>query len=1045
MKKEDAIKNFVRRYYRILYEKESFDRIRYKDLKRVYFGKELQHKFGIPRDKEICNFLVDFLIKAQRISDKETLEKIISESPFLKMSNIRPDDYTALMDLVTKKYAIKEDMQGLKEVERIEKQLEWIKRGSTKKIDDLIQKREEEYRRLPSILDDIDFNEPKELPKEDEIKEWWEELNLRENPFPGPLDGFFLINKSLYDEIIVETQPIQWALTKIKRGQFDFFHRGFLLGGEFGTGKTTFFDFMAPHLTIKRIEPIRISLSENISEAHYVQKFEKEMCMKIAKIAKIYSLPITSSIIDFEEARLQMLEIQGKGAKGFFVFLDDLHKHKDSNRVFNFLASLQITKNIFSRDGINVVFVVSGFPIWRDKIRQDSALTGFFDAGDELILPEVTPEIAAQAIKKRLQAFSINPEKELTVKEEFLKTIFKIVSSEIGRANIGFRPYIQEAVKKFKEKKFDILSIDFTKVDEDIMKEIRLTLEANDDFKKSISKLVFAGGIKKKEVREMTLKVLCEIYLRRGVREDEEIFDKNMFSFKKLSECGLIQKYDREDELVWKITPLLNELNKNIITQFNLSMEDYLVPIYSAPTLKLKKEKIEQNKVEIFEQDLREWKGKLEPSFEASLKIALKIYSENIFPFTETQSKKLNSLSMTFKIGKIRECIWMMMKSIFGFESPLLLDICGESNILGWTLRHRTLEYTQHFISLEQNLPKGGIERDYITRLISFANDAFGELWAEFKESMNIYQSCYVKCCEIPRKVLRTTYSEYNNIFSITQPREEYFASLNKLVGEIEETIRQYLLVSCTLIFGPYHLRIKYYPENIRKYITKNVPSSSTFYESYNEFENLNRGQYRFLFTQIGKSSEFYRFIIQPIIEKWDLQDIKSFFELFGDLNIIAGHRKIISVEDIKKDVPTFFRLAYRLISSISKRLRDLVILMNTVLFTNGKTFIVFGYQYERERQAIKAAEIDEATDVPGAIYHHEITSALLNDGISKIMENSDNLFGFIELDLLNIEETRIKFNMNYCESIALITYFLANCKIRVVPLYGTNICLLEI
>ena len=126
MKKEDAIKNFVRRYYRILYEKESFDRTRYKDLKRVYFGKELQHKFGIPRDKEICNFLVDFLIKTQRISDKETLEKIISESPFLKMSNIRADDYTALMDLVTKKYAIKEDMQGLKEVERIEKQLEWI-------------------------------------------------------------------------------------------------------------------------------------------------------------------------------------------------------------------------------------------------------------------------------------------------------------------------------------------------------------------------------------------------------------------------------------------------------------------------------------------------------------------------------------------------------------------------------------------------------------------------------------------------------------------------------------------------------------------------------------------------------------------------------------------------------------------------------------------------------------------------------------------------------------------------------------------------------
>jgi len=400
---------------------------------------------------------------------------------------------------------------------------------------------------------------------------------------------------------------------------------------------------------------------------------------------------------------------------------------------------------------------------------------------------------------------------------------------------------------------------------------------------------------------------------------------------------------------------------------------------------------------------------------------------------------------MTFKIGKIRECIWMMMKSIIRFESPLLLDICGESNILGWTLRHRTLEYSQHFISLEQNLPKGGIERDYIARLISFANDAFGELWSEFKESMNIYQSCYVKCHEIPRKVLKTIFSEYKNIFFITQPREEYFDSLNKFVEKIEQTIRQYLLVSCTLIFGPYHLRIKYYPEDIKKYITKSVPSSSTSYESYNEFENLNRGQYRFIFTQIGKSSEFYRFIIQPIIEKWDSQDIKSFFELFGDLNIVAGHRKIISVEDIKKDVPTFFRLAFRLTSAISKRLRDLVILMNTVLFTKGKTFIVFGYQHEKERAVIKTAKIEEMTDTPHAIYYHEITSALLNDGISKIMDNSDNLFGIIELDLLNIEENRINFNMNYCESIALITYFLAKSKIRVVPLYGTNVCLISI
>jgi hypothetical protein len=325
MNKEEAIRNFVRKNYTLLKDKETFDRKRYKDIKKVYFGKELRFRFGNPRDKEICNcFVEDFLIKTQRISDKETLEQIISETPFLKMNNIKADDYIALIDLTTKKYAIKEEIHGLNEFEKQEQYIEWLKKERVKeldehakKYDELIEQKKEVYRRLPSILDDADFDEPKELPKEDETKEWWEELNLRENPFPGPMMGFFQIDKSLYDEIIVETPPIQWALAKIKKEKIDIFHKGFLLGGEFGTGKTTFFDFMAPHLTIIPVEPILIAITDKISVAYYVQNFEKQMCIEIAKIAKSYGLPRTSSIIEFEEAKLLMQKIQERGAKGF--------------------------------------------------------------------------------------------------------------------------------------------------------------------------------------------------------------------------------------------------------------------------------------------------------------------------------------------------------------------------------------------------------------------------------------------------------------------------------------------------------------------------------------------------------------------------------------------------------------------------------------------------------------------------------------------------------------------------------------------------------
>jgi len=277
------------------------------------------------------------------------------------------------------------------------------------------------------------------------------------------------------------------------------------------------------------------------------------------------------------------------------------------------------------------------------------------------------------------------------------------------------------------------------------------------------------------------------------------------------------------------------------------------------------------------------------------------------------------------------------------------------------------------------------------------------------------------------------------------RPKREYFGFLNKLVGDIEETIRQYLLVSCSLIFGQQHVRIKYYPEDIRKYVVKKIPSSSTSYESYNEFENLNRGQYRLLFTQIGKTSELYRFIIHPVIKNWDSQDISAFFYLFGELNITTSHMKTISVEDMKKDVPTFFRLACRLISAISDRLISLVVFNSTILRSNGKTAVVFGYNCEKHGRTMRMAETEEATDLSKAICHHDITGTCSTSSTSKIMDNSNNVFAGVELDLMDIEETRIKFGMTYCESIALITNLVANGEVRVIPLYGTSICLARI
>lgn len=1047
MKREDALIAFVRNNFKLLKEKDNFDKKKYDAIKKDFFAKKLKHKFGIPRDKEICNYLVGLLIKSQDIADKEHLEPIISETPFLRNNNIQADEYLHLIDIAKNKYAIKEELEVLNPIEKLEKMTEFVKRESIKEIDELIQQKQEEYRKLPSILDDEKLTEPEELPQRTEEREWWEELNLKENPFPGSLDGFSQINKSLYKEIIIETQPIKWALSKLPKATSDLFHKGFLLGGEFGTGKTTFFDYMAPLFVMEHIEPIRVAISDNMSVSHYIQKFEKLICIEITKLAKKYQINDFGRICDFEESRLVMYEIQQHGVKGYFIFIDDLHKNIESSMVFKFLSNLQIIKNTFSRDNINVFFMVAGFPSWRDRILQDSALTGFFDASDELILPTVTPELAASAIKKRLQAYSINPEKELSVKPEFFKIIFKKVSSEIGEKNIGFRPYIQEALNYFIAKKYDILNIDFTRLSDETIHEIKKMLESNNSFKKHIDKLIFGGGIKKKEIRELTLKLLCEIYLRQGVEEDETIFINNKFSFKQLIDSNLIQKYNRNGKLAWKIAHNLDDLNKKVIGRHNLSLEDYLLPIYSFPTIRQKDKIIERTKVEAYEEDLRNLSGYLDYSILENTQNALKLYSENIFPYAENVKQKTISQIKNAQLEKIRECIWSLMKSIIKFESPSLLDICGERDIRGWKLRHRSLEASQHFIALEQNMETegGDVEEVDTARLISYANDTFDELWHELKKSITIYQSSLVKCYDLRKEILETIYSEHDHLFAFSRPKEEYFETFQKYIETVEKDLRQYLLVSCTLIFGPYHERLKYYPDNIRKYITKSTPSPSISYESYNEFENMNRGQYRFLFTQISKTSELYRYVIEPIIKNWDSKDLGIFFSLFGDLNIATSHIKASELEEKKKEIPTFFRLSCRFMAALSSHIRNLLIQRNVITESSSKTIVQFGHQYMKNNEPVKIVKMEEAKDIPTFLYPYEISSLITPESENRISDNSDNLYGAVEIDVSDIEKIRISFGMNYCDTIALIAYLLARGKYRAITLYGTNIYLFKI
>ena len=125
-------------------------------------------------------------------------------------------------------------------------------------------------------------------------------------------------------------------------------------------------------------------------------------------------------------------------------------------------------------------------------------------------------------------------------------------------------------------------------------------------------------------------------------------------------------------------------------------------------------------------------------------------------------------------------------------------------------------------------------------------------------------------------------------------------------------------------------------------------------------------------------------------------------------------------------------------------RLKELLIFANTIVVSDDATYVLFGYQYithEKVERILKSGEIS----YPEVIYKHNITEGLKSNVITEMLNGLDNTFGCVEIDMLDIERTRIKFNMKFCESASLIAYYLATDKIIGKPLYGASIWFQEI
>jgi len=865
----------------------SYNKDAIKDIKRKYFIDRYTNKFGVPKNNEIAEALVEGFIKIRKITNMGEIATFVHEYPFLRNNiydiNKFEHAFTEIKPPVTKDDIKKLKTQSSYDLEK-DKIKEEVIAEATEEIQEAIEKKTEEYLSVPSILDAEEIEEPSvtSTPQLQSQQEWWEQLNLKANPFPRQ-EGLSQIPTDMYETVVVKTQIFKTYTNRAKHNIEDLFYKGKLLIGDAGSGKTTLFDYLSYVLIENKIKIFRITLQPRGDVVTFNVQFENELYNEVKSFYKErfkYDYAGDPSI----NTIIEMLNILNNTENWYFIFvLDDLHKIIGGEGVvIKFLGSLQISKDKMIRKGAKIGFLVAGLPDWQNYFRTDGAFKGFFDTHPDF-MPEVTPELAYEVIKRRILAYAKNTEINNFVDLDFIKQIHRKTINE-GRY-LGFRTFMSNVEIELSKGNFSIFESNPIEIEPDKLNKIKEIIEKESVLKGSFNKYIYGSKIQTEENRDFGLKVLIKIFLEKGINESDEFFLLHNYYFQKLARSNLINKVKIEqDKIKWIVNPLLFKLNNEILSRYNLSLEDYLRPLYIKPFKKkeLLPVRSERDLFDIFLDEnisalsdyIELLRASLSPYRKAISLDLIKIKDEEVIQIVE---------EWKISLAQISSCV-------FNFENLLPVKSIPPSEILKmwgdyWTYPD-TLKRFNDEIAYFSN------RRDQIPLLKRYFIEAFNEIFNLFKGDFVINKQIYITLESLKYDEIDLLY-KCRNLYSMPYKKSNYFDLLELINIYIEKKIRKFLRNFMNLLYGDRkNVLEQIKDDNIRKYIEKDPRIYEGF--SFNEFENLNRGQYKKIFMECPNLKKA---IFEHVLGSTYQNDFRPFFEAFCDYNIITAHLKMDSIQ----------------------------------------------------------------------------------------------------------------------------------------------------
>lgn len=822
---------------------------------------------------------------------------------------------------------------------------------------------------------------------------WWERINLFSDPFPST-QGLNKIDKEFYDDVVLRTEIFNRYLYLIRQRHKEILNNIVVVYGEYGSGKTTFFQYLERPLLNAGILPIYLMVNSDPSTEKIRKEFHGQFLREAidsnptsGKVGYLY--PRLEAEASIEIIRDQLEDIlTTTDYEGFIIFIDGLHKEaKHSESVLGFIKMLQNDfEYLSSFKNIPISFMIAGCLDWKRLLKKDPYLTGS-KSGEENI-PDISYLEAFDLINMRFKAFSVNKEEPFQLKEDIISKIWSNLKKELERGIVprDMIDHVRDLIKnKLEGKKvsgkFSISLTDIPlKITPEILRHIRFKVANNPH----INKIIYSG---------------IEKYFgndKDGFRSCLEDF-VNIHHVKKIS----ISESGKIDHFVMRDLGIDIE-NIRVLEEFNfLERKDYLLQrgstVSKTGTQKLAKETYKQKFLKV-DKNLE----KFIENIEDEMDLQIEDYIQEIYKTRERTIRSirkeirespdktintLNELKRKEKNGKIRIIIDRVI-----LDHNKILE--HQSSVKGIIPKEQLIEKTSNptydllrlLLFSEENLDLSNADNDEVKKLWDsywiFCDDYFNfesqinriereHIQVTEKEDNRIvlsYKRAFealvslindLRNCD---KILRINYIGLTNkdkreLHSIRLDylNDEYLNSAKKLIAYFEPKIQVFIQNCLEIRYGSRWRRRL--PPDVNKRIEdkqkkERENSRILFQEPEYLLCNCDFDDYKGIMTENSNWNEIFKFLTLNL--NLNLQTLKSLYDDFRELRnkiehnnvqwLNKNHHKIKKGMEFVEDLfESFHRLYYEFL------------LKKNMFYERGKEgtgegYIFFSFKENRDR-----------------------------------------------------------------------------------------------